>query len=45
MSQINNHYEFLEANLIEFFDKIGVNTNVNNKGIIVAHGDKCESIQ
>lgn len=35
-----NHYDWLDKHLMEFFKKIGINTEVNNEGIIVAHGDK-----
>lgn len=37
-----SHYNYLEENLQKFFEANGVNWQYN-KGIIVAHGDKCES--
>jgi hypothetical protein len=35
------HYDYLEENLESFFLKIGIKPERFNKGIIVAHGDKC----
>jgi len=38
-----NHYDWLDENLQDFFEKLSIN-NVNN-GIITAHGDKCYSFR
>lgn len=35
-----SHYDWLEVHLMGFFKKIGIDTNINNSGIISAHGDK-----
>jgi len=36
----NSHYAYLERIIPSFFKKVGLNWE-DNKGIIVAHGDKC----
>lgn len=35
-----SHYDWLNENLKEFFDGVGINIDYH-KGVIVAHGDKC----
>lgn len=35
-------YDYLYDNLNVFFKRIGLDTEVYNNGLIVAHGDKCE---
>lgn len=39
MNKPESHYDWLDANLMSFFEKIGIKNGCN--GVISAHGDKC----
>lgn len=40
---MTNHYKWLEKNLPDFMNKLGIDFEKRCCGIITAHGDKCDS--